>query len=65
MTMAGQILGIERFLHTHSNRVLAQFIYPQLRPKGRIFNLRASSRAETLRWLPFGPAKSGPHWTIP
>ena len=37
MTMAGQILGIERFLHTHSNRVLAQFIYPQLRPKGRIF----------------------------
>ena len=37
MTMAGQILGIERFIYTHSNRVLAQFIYQQLRPKGRIF----------------------------
>ena len=26
--IAGWILGNERFLHTHSNRVLAQFIYP-------------------------------------
>ena len=37
MTMAGQILGIERFLHTHTNRILAQFIFPQLRPKGSVF----------------------------
>ena len=59
MTMAGQILGIERFLYTHSNRVLAQFIYTQFRP-----NWGASSRAETLRWLPFGLDTSGPHWTI-
>ena len=37
MTMAGQILGIERFLHTHSNCVLAQFIFPQLRPNWKYF----------------------------
>ena len=28
MTIAGQNQGIERFLHTYVNRVLAQFIYP-------------------------------------
>ena len=37
MTMAGQILGIECFLYTHSNRVLTQFIFSLLRPKGSIF----------------------------
>ena len=56
---AGPDSGHRAFLYSHSNRVLTQFIYTQLRP-----DWGASSRAETLRWLPLGPDTPGPHWTI-
>ena len=55
-----------RALRTHPLELRARAVHlPAIASQRKNFYWRASSRAETLRWQPFGPGTSGPLWTIP